>query len=97
MYSFQKRWVEVCLKNNSVGSCNEYQEIKDYACLDLQKNLQYSSTTNETPGKCSGGYNIHTYVRVHISISGHICCTAVKPLEYEDEYRALEQNLNLTM
>ena len=23
--------------------------------------------------------------------------TAVKPLEYEDEYRALEQNLNLTM
>ena len=25
------------------------------------------------------------------------CYTAVKPLEYEDEYRALEQNLNLTM
>ena len=23
--------------------------------------------------------------------------TAVKPLEYEDEYRALEQNLNLTV
>ena len=23
--------------------------------------------------------------------------TAVKPLEYEDEYRALEQNPNLTM
>ena len=38
-----------------------------------KKTLQYSSTTNETPGKCSGGYNIHTYVWVHISIFGHIC------------------------
>ena len=29
--------------------------------------------------------------------SSFMITTAVKPLEYEDEYRALEQNLNLTM